>query len=571
METVAATQTRLESFIKDYCAQPEINLLVDLSPGSVLSELLIKLSAQLHNQLRTDAEVPSTINTVQTALNSTTDTYSEAIDAVASNFNVARNTGVTVTGRVKVTVAFDRTYYIGANFQLIHTNLNAVYRTTRTYRVAKELADNATNGELELYRSSDGTFYFLLPVEGVDTTITVAAPHNSSLILNSANTTLEGFVEAKAFGNFSSGRPVETDRALIARFQSGLSSKGLVSPQSMQVLLPEVFPELFTQGGTGKAVLSVVGASDPELNRGKNTSFGLTPFGLADVYVRTSDAVQTDSFPVTAVCTHVKAGSVPAEWTIVLDSTVPNFPTWFYSVVSISYTDDTGITQTTYPKGTPYHTNPVVFTAAANPANRLDGGTVPPAAVARFTRYQVCTLRAELSGAFADDPLIDSVHDVQVMVTYMPSIGDIQDYMLQNANRVVAADYLVKAVIPCNLSTSITIKKGSSAVLNGQDIKRDIFNYVNSLSFGDSVAVSKFVDICHNYDIKRVDLPVLLSGNILVPSTTVGQTLPLTSTDLLTLPYDPNLIPYGVSSRTTMFFINYQDITGRDSIGLSIS
>ena len=570
METLLATQTRLEAIIKDYCAQPSVNLSVDLSPGSVLSELLIKLSSQLHSQLKTDAELPSTVNTVQTALEAAGDTYSSAIDSVASNYNVIRDTGILVTGRVKVTVAFDRTYYLGAGFQVIHTNLGAVYGTDKSYRVASSLKDDAAAGELQLYKEA-AVYYFLLPVAASNTLVKAAAPHNSSLALNSANTSLDGFVEARAFGNFTSGRAQETDRAMISRFQVGLSNKGLVSAQSMQSLLPDVFPELFTQGGTRKAILSVVGASDPELTRGKNAALGITPFGLADVYVRTSDTIQVDAFDATAVCTHAKNGGTLAEWTITLGSSVVGFPAWFYSVVSISYVDDTGATQTTYPKGSSYHASPVTFSAASSPANRLDGGSVDSATVARFTKYQVCTLIAELTGVTNNTPALNDIKPVSVTVSYMPGIGEIQDYMLQSSNRVIAADYLVKAVIPCSLSTSLMLKKHASKSVDTIAIKKDIFGFINSLSFGDPVPVSKLVDICHNYDIQRVDLPVTLTGNLLVPATTPGYSVLVTATDLLSLPFSAALLQYGVSAKTTMFFINYQDIAGREAITITAS
>lgn len=444
METVAQTQVRLETFIKDYCAQPSVNLLVDLSPGSVLSELLIKLSAELHNQLKVDAEAIAPATSVQAALNATSDTYSEAIDAVASNFNVARDQGKTVTGIVKIQVATQRTYYINNNFQLVHPSSGATYGSTQAYRAdPTATADDVTRGVLRLFREREG-YYFLLPVVNTDAKSTVTVPHNSALMLNAANTTLEGFVSARAFGNFNSGRPVETDRQLIARFQSGLSTKGLVSPQSMQSLLPQVFPTLFTQSSDGKAILSVVGANDVELNRGRNTIYGITPFGLADVYVRTSRSIKVDTFDVVAVYTG--SNSV---WTILLDETVDNFPTWFYDVVSLQYTDLNGVTQTAAVTG-------LSFGAASDAANQLDGSNLVTAAdVARFSKYQTCTVTATITNA-AVSPVNGTTISTKLTVSYMPGIGEIQDYFLQSANRVIAADYLIKAVIPCPLNQAAT-------------------------------------------------------------------------------------------------------------------
>ena len=559
METVAQTQTRLEAFVKDYCSQPSINLSVDLSPGSVLSELLIKLSAQLHNELKITAEVPSSIATVQAALDSTSDTYSPAIDAVASNYNVERDTGVTVSGTVKVSVAFQRSYYPGTNFQLIHPATGAVYATTRAYRAEVALSDSPGTGQLKLYKDAAGSFYFLLPVTALDTTSSAAAPHNSSLILNGANTTLDGFVEARAFGNFSSGRPVETDRELIARFQTGLSTKGLVSAQSMEALLPVAFPSLFTEGSNRKAILSVVGATDPELNRGRNATFGITPFGLGDVYIRTSKTIEVGTYTATATCLDA------ITWRVDLDSSISGFPTWFYDILTVSFTDTTGKVQTVSPVD-------VTFTAASNPANQLSGSSlITSADVARFSKYQVCSFllvnpQYLINGA----PEVGMTRSVQVAVTYMPSIGDIQDYMLQSSNRVVAADYLVKAVIPCVISTKIMVERGSSKLVDVAGIKKDIYTYVNELPFGESLAVSKLVDICHNYNVRRVDLPLKLHGSITVPTAEpTGRGQSLFASDLLIIPHNPTLLKYGVSPKTTMFFINYSDTSGRDTLNVA--
>lgn len=572
METIANTQARLETFIKDYCAQPSVNLLVDLSPGSVLSELLIKLSTQLHNQLKNDAEAAANVTSIQAALNSTTDTYSEAIDAVASNFNVIRDAGVTVEGRVKIQVAFSRTYYISNNFQLVHPSSGAIYGTVQAYRADPSVsADDSSTGVLRLYKEAAG-FYFLLPVKSTDAKSNVSAPHNSSMILNAANTSLDGFVSAKAFGNFSSGRPVETDRQLIARFQGGLSTKGLLSPQSMQSLLPEVFPTLFTQGADRKAILSVVGANDPELNRGRNLTYGITPFGLADVYIRTARSIKVDTFSVTARYQSYTppGGSASNTWVLVLDSSVSGFPTWFYDVVALHYVDVNGVTQTTA-------VNSSAFSADASAPNQLTGSNAVTAAdIARFSKYQVCTLSTTLTDAVAGNPVAGTTtHEVQVTVSYMPSIGEIQDFFLQSSHRILAADYLVKAVVPCTLSTQLILDKANLQVtdeVTKQSIRQAICDYVNGLPFGEEVAVSRIVDICHNYNVKRVDLPITLNGTILMPSAdNANKFVPTLTSDTMSVPYDPLFLSYGVSPKTTMFFIDYNDVNGEDTINISMN
>lgn len=572
METIATTQARLETFIRDYCAQPSVNLLVDLSPGSVLSDLLIKLSAELHNQLKNDAEAAASVTSVQEALNATEDTYSEAIDAVASNFNVVRDPGATVEGRVKIQVASSRVYYLGNDFQLVHPSSGAIYGTTKAYRADPTATeDDLTAGVLRLYKETTG-FYFLLPVKSADSKSNVSAPHNSAMILNVANTSLDGFVSARAFGNFSSGRLVETDRQLIARFQSGLSAKGLMSPQSMQALLPEVFPTLFTQGSDRKAVLSVVGANDVELNRGRNLTYGVSSFGLADVYIRTAKSIKVDTFSVTAKYqSYTPPGGSPRNtWVLVLDSTVSGFPTWFYDVVSLQYEDINGIVQTAA-------VDTSVFSAEPTAPNQLTGSnSVTAADTARFSKYQVCTLSTTLADATNSPPVAGTTTvEMQVTVSYMPSIGEIQDYFLQSSHRILAADYLVKAVVPCILSTQLILDRSNAQVeddVTKQSIRQAICDYVNGLPFGEEVAVSRIVDICHNFNVKRVDLPVTLNGSILLPSASSSlKFIPTVTSDMMSVPNDPQFLNYGVSAKTTMFFIDFNDLNGEDTISISMN
>jgi len=571
METIDVTQARLEAFIRDYCAQPSVNLQVDLSPGSVLSELLIKLSSQLHNQLRNDASEAASATSVQAALNATEDTYSEAIDAIASNYNVSRDLGVAVEGRVKVQVATLRTYYLPNNFKLTHPSSGGVYTSTQTFRADHTVeADDLTSGVLRLFKEGSG-YYFLLPVKSVGE-VNATVSHNSQLALDPSTTSLDSFVSARAFGNFSSGREVETDRQLIARMQTGLSAKGLVSPQSMQALLPEAFPSLFNQSTGRKAILSVVGANDPELNRGRNTTFGITPFGMADVYVRTSSSIKVSTFPVVARYQSYTppGGSSSNTWVLQLDSTAAGFPTWFYDLVSLHYVDASGVTQSAAAKS-------VTFGRDTTAPNQLEGGNlISPNDVARFTKYQTCVVSVDLPNAVEGSPQVDATtHEVLVTVSYMPGIGEIQDFFLQGAQRVTAADYLIKAVIPCSLSLNLSLDRGSQQTpdeTTKQKIRQAICSYVNGLPFGEEVAVSRIVDICHNHNVRRVDLPVVLQGNVLLPSSSTSvKFVPTSTSDTMSIPHDTRFFPYGLSAKTSMFFIDYNDAGGLDTINISMS
>jgi hypothetical protein len=105
--------------------------------------------------------------------------------------------------------------------------------------------------------------------------------------------------------------------------------------------------------------------------------------------------------------------------------------------------------------------------------------------------------------------------------------------------------------------------------LNLQQLKKDIFHYVNSIPFGEDLQASSIVDLCHNYNIKRVDLPISMSGKILCSD---GSTISLADNDVLTIPYN---IAKGVTPKTTQYFIDYYRIENGvahpiDNIGITL-
>jgi hypothetical protein len=109
----------------------------------------------------------------------------------------------------------------------------------------------------------------------------------------------------------------------------------------------------------------------------------------------------------------------------------------------------------------------------------------------------------------------------------------------------------------------------TEASINIPQMKQDIFNYVNTIPFGESLYASKIVEICHNYPIKRVDLPISMSGLIYGVD---GSTQLISNSDVLTIPTN---LTAGVTPKTTAYFIDYvgQNLSGNsvDNIGISLT
>jgi len=475
METIETTKIRLEAFILETAAD------ADVSPGSVLGELVLKLSSSIHNELiNKGIDDLSQARTVQDALDSATETYSDNVDAIASNYNTYRNQGSKVTGSIKVEVSASRTYFLEKNFTFVQPNLKFNYVTSQAYEVTPNTPTTANQLKLN---NVNGKFYFIVPVLAEEVGAEeVAGNKNNTQVTNrtrfdiGGTSKLTGFVGAEAYGNFTSGSNRETDREVITRFKEGLSYKGLSSPKAMTSVFKDTFPEF--------KALSVVGSNDAEVGRAKSNLFGISTLGMADVYVRTSTGIETKTVDI------IGTKKDSTTWTFTIGSgIVPGF----YRIISIAPKTSTSF------DGTYLVTSQVYDYEYSTDSNN---NFISSTADARYTKYQTCAVEF----AYVSANPSSTSETFTVTLSYMPIVKDIQDYILSDDNRIVSADYLVKAVVPCNISLGLNLyRKSINDTLPIADIKRDIFDYINSIPFGEDLVVSNIVDICHNYNIKRVD------------------------------------------------------------------
>jgi len=191
----------------------------------------------------------------------------------------------------------------------------------------------------------------------------------------------------------------------------------------------------------------------------------------------------------------------------------------------------------------------------------------------RFTKYQAAQAVFTYTGMSYE--AVGTQAQFELSASYQPNILEMQNLLLQDDERLACADYLVKAAVPCMVSLDIKLIKRRAtdtyASLNLAQLKKDIFTYVNSIPFEGELHASNIVDICHNYDIKRVDLPIIMTGSIVCPDG--GDPISLTDTDVLTIPYS---LDRGVTPKTTLYFIDYYKIvdgitTPQDNIGLTLT
>lgn len=523
-ESFQNTKLRIETFITENFPA------VDISPGSVLSELLVKLSTTLQNPIKNDIEELAQTNTVLKTLESVSDTYSPIIDGLATNYSVLRNQGSKAVGKLKVTVNDSSTLFIDQGFKFIQPVLNLEFETTGSYRITtnpKEVRD------IKLIQKSKGSslYYFIIPVVATGIGEEYQLSDQTSLNTKVADS-ITDFVDAKAYGNFSTGKSMETDRQLISRFQGGLSHKTLLTRKSMLPKLTELYPNLRD--------ISIVSASDAEMTRSKQNLLGISTLGTADVYVRTSLGLETMKFTKSAIKTD------EGKWLMNLDySDVAGF----YRIISILPVDQNLTGSLIFTPDFSYSNTGFKTTNLVN--NKYE---------ARFSKYQTASVIFDFEETTYDLPVkgIGDSAEFDVLVTGQPNIIDLQNVFLDNDERVVCADYLVKAMLPCFVTVGLKLERTDSySDFPVDKLKQDIFKYINNLKFGEDLYASKIIDLCHNYQVKKVKLPIKLSGDIYTDHSTV---INITSKDVLSI---PEKLSSGVSKKTTGFIANYFN-TGQD-------
>ena len=537
-ELIQDTVDRLTAFISQNYTD------IETGPGSVINELLIKLAATIQNDQRNYMLSLSQGNTFKAVTEASEDTYSAAMDLWATNFNTTRSTGIKSRGKIKIYTSEPSSYTLAEGFIFIQPVLNLEYTLSSDLRVSP--TPYAPLDELQLFEDQ-GLYYFIVDVVASKVGTEYQVSSGTSFTLGPTEF-LNYFVKAEAYGNFSTGAAPETDKELIVKIKNNLGNTRFESAAGIANKFRTIFP--------GFQSLSVCGANDPEMTRSKQNALGISTFGKVDVYVRSSLG------PETKFITKLAKKISPGVWQMtILNTDVPGF----YNIKSI-----TPNLVNTLVGGTLLF-NPPVFGMSTYLSN-VRNNELSRKEEARFTKYQTAEVTFNYSDP--DNLPVNSYAEFTVQISYQPNILEMQDLLLLDDNRLASADYLVKAVIPCMVSLKINLLKkrptDTYESLNLAKLKQDIFKYINTLPFGGDLQASSIIDLCHNYNIKRVDLPINMQGLILCPD---GTSIALEDNDVLTIPYS---LEKGVTPKTTAYFIDYYRIEKDvllpiDNIGLNIA
>jgi len=483
---------------------------ISIRRGTVMKELVAKASALGYAVVSRALEDFKATNSLSAVASSTVPVDDSVIDALLSNWFITRKQGASATGLIKVTMATNRNLFLAAGAEFISSN-NLVF-TTETAFLIEEVPTTSTSIQLHLDVAS-GLYYFLISVTAADEGDEYSIPQGTQL----ENTTIGAdLVLAEAFTDFAGGVDTESSTDLLARAQEVITVRDLVTTKAIKAVLPEEFAAMQD--------IAVVGYGDPEMSRDQGAGLGFGAGGRVDIYVRNFQD------PVVKTLVKTLSGSSTFELSVTPDE-VP-----FYRIESIIPVDLPGIELA--------DDVDIVFSLQTGTPNDLLG----QARHARFSKYEKATVTVNSPGYEG--------MDLYVSVSYPPQVLDVQTFVLGENDRVVAADLLVKGIIPVFVTMELEIVRplfGNPVDLEA--IKTALRDHVNTLPAGTPLSLSKLVQIVQGFSINWLNLSNLkVTGELHKLDGTVEE---LEAVDVLEVALDRKI---GVSQRNVAYLVTQNDI-----------
>lgn len=484
-----AAETAIISLIR--AAYPTL----DLRRGTVLRDILIRPAAAVY---ALNAERVAELET-RTSLIALTEAPQpvdpEWANAILANFSMALNPGALSAGQVIVRVDADRQYTLASGFRLISL-AGLVFVTTQQYTIRS--SPDLTGGELQLLRSTDGTYYyFILPVVSEAAGAQYNLQQGEALDLAGA---LFGFISAETYTEFSGGLDSETLTQAISRMPVAVSYRALESRNSIEARLRDNF--------TGTAVsiqaLSSQGYGDRTQLRDKHNPMGFACGSRVDVYARnfTSPAVKL------LRKTGVRIGSNTYRIGIAA-SEAPGY----YAIRSISEQDSA--LDSTMAFGQLPVLGSYAFTevrSASGIADTFhdidpDNGMIETA----YSIYQKSTII--VTGV----PASTDTHEFKVEVYYSYGIDQLQSFVDDPDIRNLEADYIVRCPMICMVSVDATVYHSARYSIDIAQMRKQIHDYINTRSFIRRLTRSEITCILHGAGATRIDLGpagMMLQGRV---------------------------------------------------------
>lgn len=453
------------------------------------------------------------------------------VDRVLSTKGVLRRQGAAATGEVTIVISKNQTTAIAAGVLFSTGDLTFTTETGFVARPAGNTLFQST--DRTLVRLSDGNYGFTVTV--VSTTVGDETNIRKDVALELSSPP-SGFVRAYSAADFGSGRTTETNTEMLARLAEGMAARTLASRAGIPALVKaqEEFEGIVSD--------SVIGLGDAEMVRDRRGLFPISVGSRADWYVRTTDALQRRTVTKTATLASITSGTVSV-WNLSIDST--DFPA-FYAVESV------------LPSGSTLEGGFDI--GSEQRFLDMDGLTKPDVADAHegtYSAYQTAVIQFTDTVTATTDLTVGDTASYDVVLSGLPLIADIQDFLLTETVDHYGADILVKAPVPCFVRLAFTIyQPATQAAADVTSIKQAIVDLVHSVGFTGRLAASAIASEVHAFLTRPAAIGAIqMAGSIRYPDNETIKTLVNTAT--LEVPNEPLAF---VTPNTVAFYVEPDDI-----------
>jgi len=552
---------------------------LDLGKGGILQQLLMYPNALFDTMNRDEVDAMRRSMSLQEINDDPTLADEDIVDSLMSNYFITRTAATAATGEMAIVISSLATTQVPAT--TVFTNNDRTFVPNQDYVGLINASLITADNERAIQQRPDGNYWFTITVvEQVDSGSRV---DQGAIFTASPEPT--GFVEAYAVSDFQAGTVEESNADLVSRLDDGIAAQATADRVSIESMLRTNFASIID--------LSIIGFGDEEMRRDRNNIFGISCGGKGDIYVRTAAAPYTTKISVAALPMSVRDAEATIPYSS-MDVTTqfsisPTVLPAFYRFeraapmdpasettinLTLLETGERGIYSPPDAEFEPTINEPseATFSAYQGSAtvNVQDAESQPDhrerilAAVRGLDTVSVyidgvlTAIPVSEGDVTIDTYLTNGYRFYDLYMSYIPSIVDIQNFVNSRSRRSPAADYLVRAAIPCFVSIDVEVAYPATQTAPTEtSVKTAIANAVNAVRFtAPSLPAATIVDAVadllgnNGYAV----LPLTMRGSVLKPD---GTTESLESQSELVITDDPSL---SVSRRTVAYYLSTDDI-----------
>ena len=552
METPLAAQSQASVFSKEEQIIAFVNAAyptVDLSPGTVLRDLVVKLYAHLEVRIQEQIDLALISSSLMEISKNPNVVDALQVERVLSNFNVVRGEGSKAAGTLRLFFSSSASVIVGSETVF---NLNGVsFIPSSSYVLV--VASSYIGSSVQRILEPTGSLYSVT-IEVVAVESGSAGNIASATLMSGVSPPLTGLVSAKADSDFIGGADTDDNTTMLTKAKDGVVGKVFGGRAHIKAKLKTQF--------AGIKDVGVVGFLDPEMTR--DLVDGVHLGNRVDLYVKSSSYPSrvSEKIKVTVVSYDVINQEVLFEIKLPAAKAAG-----LYTIESVR----SNLSQAASFEVGDYD----VRTLEGNTLHLITGDNIP-----NFTAYQRITIRFKASYvymiqsattaglAYIANNSWDATSEMPAdavsasasgglfyfFIEYlrMPNLVEIQGYVDSAKERNLSADVLVRAPVPIMCSLQLRLLKPVGAEdVDMLTLKAALVSKFNSFEMGQNIPATALIHVAYqNLPTGYViDSPIHMYGVIINPDLTKDV---LYSADTLRAPKNYSK---GATPNTCAFFL----------------